>query len=140
MIYQLRLLEDMSDIGDAATLPAALAYLSDPELADLSWVTSLPDYNGKGLFPVQPAPTDAGVPAQVPMYKVEKILIKQGLLDTVEAALDAIPGEAGDLARVDWRRAPNLVRLSPLVQSLGAAIGLTSEQIDDLIIAADALP
>lgn len=138
-MYQLRLLADMNAIGDAGALPPALAYLSDPELADLTWVESLPEYSGKGFFPVQPA-SGPYIPAEVPMYKVEKILIKQGLLDTVENALTAIPGEAGDLARVDWRRAPNLVRLSPLVQNLGAAIGLTSEQIDDLIIAADALP
>lgn len=139
-MYQLRLLADMSDIGEAGYLPEPLMHLSDPELADLSWVESLPEYAGKGFFAVEPPPPGPYVPAEVPMYKVRKLLIKQGLMATVEAAVAGLTGESGDLARVDWEYAPNLVRLSPLVQGLGAAIGLSSEEIDDLVVAAAALP
>lgn len=81
----------------------------------------------------------APVPAEVPMYKVRKFLIKEGLMPTVQAALDAMPGEAGELARVDFEYAPNLVRAAPLVQGVGAAVGLTSEEIDAMLIAAEAL-
>ncbi len=50
--YQLRLLSDMSDIGEPGALPAAVRHLTDPELADLSWLVSEPQYDGKGFFPV----------------------------------------------------------------------------------------
>lgn len=55
-VYQLRLLSDMSDIGAPGQLPAAIGHLTDPELADLSWLTSIPAYSGKGFFPVDQDP------------------------------------------------------------------------------------
>lgn len=86
-----------------------------------------------------PTPTPP-VPDLVPMYKVRKLLIKRDMLAAVEAAVAALSGQSGDLARVDWQYSPNLVRLSPLVQGLGAAIGLSPDQIDALVVAADAIP
>lgn len=77
------------------------------------------------------------LPAEVPMYKVEPLLIQMGLLSQVEAALEALTGVEGEVARSKWRRAPNLVRADPLVQGMAAQLGF---DLDALILAADALP
>lgn len=143
--YQKTVFSTGLDDGDPGLLPEFLVGLPDDVLANL------PDHLdpvgivelglGDRCFVRLPDPEPQPViPDTVPMYKVRKLLIKQGLMPAVEAALEAMTGEAGELARVDWEYAPNLVRLSPLVQALGAGIGLTPQQIDELVAAAMAIP
>lgn len=67
--YQLRLLANMSDIGEPAPLPAAVRHLTQPELADLSWLTSVPSLDGKGYFPVDIEP-----PTERWLHKVKLLL------------------------------------------------------------------
>ena len=144
MNYQRKTLPSTA-VGEPGPLPADLVGLDDATLADLSVhldqdACAELGYAGEGFFRVADPELPRYVPAEVPMYKVRKLLIKQGLLATVEAALGTLPGEAGALAMVDWEYAPNLVRSSALVQGMGAIIGLTSDEIDDLVIAANAIP
>jgi hypothetical protein len=137
--YQRKILSTATNIGNAGTLPDELFGLTNESLADLSWTDPALGYGGQGFVPVY-APAPPSIPAQVPMYKARKVLIIHGLTSAIEDALAGMTGEAGDLARVDWEYAPNLVRYSPLVENLANAVGLTSDQIDALVIEAAALP
>lgn len=57
-LYQLKLLADMSDIGEPGPLPQVLqGSLSDESLADLSWLPpEVTGYEGQGFFPYTPPP------------------------------------------------------------------------------------
>jgi hypothetical protein len=62
-------------------------------------------------------------------------LLGAGLLDKVEAAVTA----AGGPARITWDHAGTIERSDPLMLSLGAALNLTSVQIDALFVTASTL-
>jgi hypothetical protein len=81
-----------------------------------------------------------GVPQEVAMNKARKALILAGLIEQVEAAVEAAPGQEGDLIRADWQYATGMKRQAPFVLAMADAIGLTSEQVDQLFIQAAALP
>lgn len=56
MLYQRKLLSDMSDIGEPGPLPQVLVgSLDDVNLADLSWLPpEVTGYEGQGFFPYAP--------------------------------------------------------------------------------------
>lgn len=76
------------------------------------------------------------VPERVTMRQARLALLGAGLLDAVEAAINGMPGDQGKAARIEWDYSSEMVRSRPFVQQLGAAIGLSSSQIDQLFIAA----
>ena len=59
-------------------------------------------------------------------------LVTNGIsLSSVEAAIDAIEDETDrEVARIEWEYATTFERSHPLVNQIGAALGLTPEQID----------
>lgn len=73
------------------------------------------------------------VPQEVTMRQARQALILAGLDDDVEAAINAIPGIQGKLARAEWDQSQTVQRNRPLVVQLGAALGL---DLDQLFIAA----
>lgn len=79
----------------------------------------------------QPAPV-VGVPSIVTMRQARLALLKGGLLAQVNTAVANMPGTAGDTARIEWEFSSTVERHWPLVQALGAALGLTEAQLDDL--------
>jgi hypothetical protein len=66
-------------------------------------------------------------------------LLSAGLLDQVDAALAAIPGDAGRAARVEWEYATTIERGNPLFSQLVAALGLPDDALDNLFRQAAAL-
>ena len=62
------------------------------------------------------------------MRQARLALKQQGLLATVQSNIDALPEES----QIEWEYASYVERSSPLVASLGAALGLTETQLDDL--------
>lgn len=98
MAWQLRQLSDMSDIGDPlAQLPAALQHLSEPELADLTWLDD-PTWHGEGFFRVaDPAPAvsrwlnKVHIIERIPFEKQAAILAaaRPGS-DTYDAAVEVV--------------------------------------------------
>lgn len=85
-----------------------------------------------------PAPAQAAVPT-VTRRQALRALHEAGLLDDVEAAINALPEPQKTLARIDWDNAQDFRRDFPLLLSLAGAIGLTSAQIDSLFAAAAAI-
>lgn len=77
-------------------------------------------------------PPPLAVPEMVYPFQARKALLAHGLLDAVNNAVEL----AGPEAQIAWEYAIEVHRNDPLIESLGAAIGLTSEQIDDLFIEA----
>lgn len=72
------------------------------------------------------------VPQSVTMRQAQRALLAVGKLDAVNAAIDAIPGDVGRAARIDWEKSSSVERNWPLVASVGAALGMTDGDIDDL--------
>lgn len=79
------------------------------------------------------------VPREVTMRQARQALILAGLDEAVEAALAAMPGTPGKLARAEWEHSQTVQRNRPLVLQMGTALGLTSAQLDQLFITASQL-
>jgi hypothetical protein len=94
-------------------------------------------YDGQTF--TNPAPSPPPVPETVSPRQARLALLGIGMLDEVEQALASIPGAQGKAAQIDWEYATEVQRKSPLIATLGPALGLTSQQIDDLFRAAVAL-
>ena len=68
------------------------------------------------------------VPQTVTPRQARLGLLSMGLLDQVGVAVE----QAGSAAKITWEYATTIDRTDALVNDLGAALGLTTEQIDDL--------
>lgn len=86
-------------------------------------------------FVAEPAP----VPQVVPMRSARRALYLAGLLATVEGIINAMAGEAGDLARIDWATAATVRRTDPVVAQIIPSLGKTEAEIDAMFIAAAAM-
>lgn len=84
-------------------------------------------WNGSAWVPA-PLP----VPAVVTMRQARLALLQFGLLAQVNTAVANMPGTQGDAARIEWEFSSTVERNRPLVQALGAALGMTDAQLDDL--------
>jgi len=68
------------------------------------------------------------IPSYVSMRQARLALKQQGLLATVQSNIEALPEDA----QIEWEYAAQVERGSDLVATLGAALGLTEDQLDDL--------
>jgi hypothetical protein len=97
------------------------------ETGSIGWL-----WDGETLTPppVPPAP----VPDSVDNAQARMALIRSGIsIATVDATIQAIPDAVErEIAYTQWEYRGTIRRDSELLVSLGSAIGLTSEQIDDL--------
>jgi len=89
--------------------------------------------------PPVPAPPPPAVPPAVTMRQARRALLAAGLLDDVTAAIEALSSPTKEAAQIDWEYGNTVERHNGLVASLGPALGLTEEQIDDLFVAGAAL-
>lgn len=76
-----------------------------------------------------------GVPTAITPLQGRIALKRANLLETVEAAIIAANGET----QIWWEYATLWHRAHPVLNALGASLGLSSEQIDALFIAAGAI-
>lgn len=88
----------------------------------------------------EPPPQPVAVPERVEMAQARLALFQAGLLPQVDTAIDAISDPTQrETARIEWEYRSTVRRDSELVAGLGASLGLTNEQIDDLFRLADTL-
>jgi hypothetical protein len=66
-------------------------------------------------------------------------LNQAGLLANVEAAIAGMSEPDKTIVTLEWEYASEIERTSPWVISMGASLGLTETQLDDLFVAADLL-
>lgn len=74
------------------------------------------------------------IPQEVTMRQARLALLDAGLLDDVEAAVNAIPGIDGERARIEWNFSNTVKKNQPITQMLASVIGLTPQQIDDMFV------
>jgi len=86
-----------------------------------------------------PAVISPPVPAEVANWRARAVLELAGLLPSVEAALGAMTGSEGIVARAAWQAGAPFVRNGPTVASIATALSLTSEQVDAMFVQAAAL-
>jgi hypothetical protein len=81
------------------------------------------------------------VPQAVTMAQARLALLGAGITaSTVDAQIAAIPDDfLREAAKIQWEYEANVKRDSPLIASIGPALGLTDEQIDQLFITASTL-
>lgn len=79
-----------------------------------------------------PAPPSEPVPEEVSRRQAKRALSDAGFLAAANDAIAAMPGKAGDDARIDWADAGTFRRDNPLILGIGERLGLSSQVIDDL--------
>ena len=77
-------------------------------------------------------PRPAAPPNRVSMRQARLALVDMGLLATVNSAIDALEEPAKTVASIEWDYAHIVERNSAIVAMLSAAIGLSSNQVDNL--------
>lgn len=85
---------------------------------------------------VEPPPPPPIVPDQVGMAQARLALFAAGLLDKVDAAINAMPEPYKSHARIEWEYRPTIHRHNGLVDQLGRALGISSDDLDALFVTA----
>ena len=68
----------------------------------------------------------------VTMRQARLMLHRTGVLASVETVIAAMPEPARTEAQIEWEFASEILRVSPLVSALGAALGLDDNALDAL--------
>jgi hypothetical protein len=90
----------------------------------------------RGFIPEPPA---KNVPEEVPAWALMAVVDARGKKAALEAAVNALPNGTGVKFRWLFARGDMFPRNGATVNLLGAAIGLTPAQIDDLFIEAQTM-
>lgn len=91
-----------------------------------------------GVFEYGPPGTPAPFVPTITSRQGKRALVAAGLHDAALAAIEALSGSARTLALIDWN-APTWTRNDPTLVGMAAALGITSEQLDDLFAQAATL-
>lgn len=75
------------------------------------------------------------VPRMVTMRQAKLALLQQGLLASVDSAIN----QAGDAAKIEWQHATEVKRDNALVTAVASQLNLTEQQLDDLFTLASTL-
>lgn len=94
-------------------------------------------YWDEGQWKIRAKPSD--VPLEVPLWAFRASLALAGLKEQAEALIAALPEPQKTVATQQWEYGNFIERNHPLIESLGAQIGLTSVQIDDIFKTAASL-
>lgn len=93
------------------------------------------EYGEIEAYAEPPAPP-VSVPASVTQRQARLMLHRQGVLSGVETVIDAMAEPMRTEARIEWEYASAILRDSPLVAAMGAALELDEAGLDALFIAA----
>lgn len=84
-------------------------------------------------------PTPLPVPEEVPAWRIKAVAKLAGIEPAINAALASLTEPNRTVATLAWAEGNVIRRDSATVQQLAAALGLTSEQMDDFFRQADSL-
>jgi hypothetical protein len=76
------------------------------------------------------------IPQTVTMRQARLALLGAGMLDDVNTAINNLPSPQKEAAQIEWEYSQEVHRNKALVAALLPALGMTSEQADQLFIAA----
>lgn len=94
-------------------------------------------YDGQDFTAPTQAP--ATVPQEITMRQARLALLDIGLLANVQTAINTLPEPDKTKAQIEWEYSNALQRDNPFVTTLGTALGLSSDDIDNLFITASGL-
>lgn len=94
-------------------------------------------WDGENFTPPPPAPPV--VPSAVTMRQARLALLGAGLLDDVDAAINALPSPQKEAARIEWEYSQEVQRHNGFVSVLAPLLGLTEAQTDALFVQATTL-
>ena len=97
-------------------------------------------WDGEAFVPAPPAPPHPPVvPPSVTMRQARLALLGAGLLDDVDAAINALPSPQKEAARIEWEYSQEVQRHNGFVSVLAPLLGLTEAQTDALFLVAEGL-
>lgn len=114
-------------------LPRAVKMQDEPTVAPGKKL--LPTRTG-GWAEVEADPSP--VPTNLPAWRIRVVLKQRGLLNKVKQLINSLPAEQKAIAEEQLVDA-KFEREHPLINQLGAALNLTSKDLDDIFREADAL-
>jgi hypothetical protein len=79
------------------------------------------------------------VPREIPNWRAKAVLATMGKLAAVEAAIASLPEPDHTIVSLAWAGDAKLARRGKTVVGLAVALGLSSDEVDALFIAAEAL-
>jgi len=89
--------------------------------------------------PAPVPPVKQQVPQQVDIAQARLALLSRGLLDRVGAEIEAMEEPNRSAAKIEWEFRITIRRDNHLVLALGALLGLSADDLDDLFIEASKL-
>lgn len=92
---------------------------------------------GEPILPYVAPPTP--VPTAVTMRQARLALLGAGLLDDVEAAINALPSPQKEAAKIEWEYSQEVQRYNGFVSVLAPMLGLDEARLDALFLQAAAL-
>ena len=111
------------------------SYAQQFEEVDESCCVGMVLENGVWISP----PVVIPVPQEITMRQARLALHEAGLLSNVSTAIASLSEPAKTKAQIEWEYSNALQRDNPFVTTLGTALGLSSDDIDNLFITASGL-
>lgn len=87
----------------------------------------------------EPPPPVIIIPQEITMRQARLALLDIGLLANVQTAINTLPEPDKTKAQIEWEYSNALQRDNLFVTTLGTALGLSSDDIDNLFITASRL-
>jgi len=87
-------------------------------------------YNGLDFIAPEPPPTP--IPKVVTMRQARLALLQQGLLASIQPAIDALDEPHRSGANIEWEYSQEVERNRPFVELLSQALELTDDDLDAL--------
>jgi len=78
----------------------------------------------------------ARLPKEATPRAIRLALLEMGILDQVETYLNNLTEPAKSKAKISWEYATMIYKTDPIVQTMGATLGFTEAQIDDIFVLA----
>lgn len=90
-----------------------------PRMPKVGWI-----YEKGTLFP--------NIKDITPRQARQAIVLSGYSIETIEGAINSLPEPNRSLALIEWEYSTAFIRRNPLVDQIGAVLGLTADQVDEL--------